>query len=60
VDDQQQQPRGPTRRWALWALAIVAALTVAVLIIGYRYGITLWDWIKLLVVPAVIGGGALV
>jgi hypothetical protein len=31
-------------------------LTVSILI-GYRYGITLWDWIKLLVVPAVIAGG---
>jgi hypothetical protein len=31
-------------------------LTIAVLI-GYRYDITLWDWIKLLVVPAVIAGG---
>ena len=25
----------------------------------YPYGITLWDWIKLLVVPAVIAGGGL-
>jgi hypothetical protein len=37
----------------LWAVGL---LTV-VIIIGYRYGITLWDWIKLLVVPAVIAGG---
>ena len=33
-------------------------MTGAVLI-GYRYGITLWDWIKLLIVPAVIAGGGL-
>src|SRR5215213_11351235 len=33
-------------------------LAVAVLI-GYRYDITLWDWIKLLIVPAVIAGGGL-
>ena len=58
MDDQRQQPRGPTRRHILWALAIVAALTVAVLI-GYRYGITLWDWAKLLIVPAVIAAGGL-
>jgi Pentapeptide repeats (8 copies) len=31
-------------------------MTVAVLI-GYRYGITLWDWIQLLIVPAAIAGG---
>jgi len=30
-------------------------LTVVILI-GYRYDITLWDWIKLLIVPAVIAG----
>jgi len=33
-------------------------LTVAILI-GYRYDITLWDWIKLLIVSAVIAGGGL-
>jgi hypothetical protein len=33
-------------------------LTIAILI-GYRYDITLWDWIKLLIVPAVIAGGGL-
>jgi hypothetical protein len=25
--------------------------------IGYSYGITLWDWANLLIVPAVIAGG---
>jgi uncharacterized protein YjbI with pentapeptide repeats len=29
------------------------------ILIGYRYGITLWDWIKLLIVPAVIAAGGL-
>jgi hypothetical protein len=58
-DDQQQEPRWqPTRRQLLWASGIVAVLTLAVLI-GYRYGITLWDWLKLLVVPAVIAGGGI-
>jgi hypothetical protein len=33
-------------------------LTIAILI-GYPFGITLWDWIKLLVVPAVLAGGGL-
>jgi hypothetical protein len=36
----------------------VAVLTIAILV-GYRYGITLWDWIKLLIVPAVIAAGGL-
>ena len=57
VDDQQQS-RGPTRSQLLWAGATVGLLTIAILI-GYRYGISLWDWIKLLVVPAVIAGGGL-
>jgi hypothetical protein len=57
--DPQQQPRWqPSRRQLLWAGVIVAVLAVAVLIvlIGYRYDITLWDWSKLLAVPAVITG----
>jgi hypothetical protein len=59
VVNQQQQSRWQPTRWqVLWTLGIVAGLTVAVLI-GYRYGITLWDWIKLLIVPAVIAGGGL-
>jgi uncharacterized protein YjbI with pentapeptide repeats len=59
VDQQQQSHWRPTRRQVLWTSGIVAALTVAVLIvlIGYRYGITLWDWVKLLVVPVVIAAG---
>ena len=57
--DQQEQSRWPpTRRQLLWAGAAVTLLTVAILI-GYRYDITLWDWIKLLVVPAVIAGGGI-
>jgi hypothetical protein len=56
--DDQQQTRWPTRRQLLWAGATVGLLTIAILI-GYRYGITLWDWIKLLVVPVVIAGGGL-
>ena len=52
--DQQDQPRWrPTRRQLLWAGATAGLLTIAILV-GYRYDITLWDWIKLLVVPAVI------
>src|SRR5829696_3016723 len=58
VDQQQQSRWQPTRRLLLWAGTAVALLTVAILI-GYRYDITLWDWIKLLIVPAVIAGGGL-
>jgi uncharacterized protein YjbI with pentapeptide repeats len=48
----------PTPRQSLWAirLGIVLSLLVA---IGYSYGITLWDWIKLLVVPAAIAAAGL-
>ena len=57
--DQQEQSRWqPTRRQLLWAGATVGLLTIAILI-GYRYHITLWDWIKLLVVPVVIAGGGI-
>src|SRR5829696_3066208 len=56
--DQQEQPRWrPSRRQLLWAGA-TAGLTIAILI-GYRYSITLWDWLELLVVPAVIAGGGI-
>ena len=57
-EPQQSRWRRPTRRQLLWAGASVGLvlLTIAVLI-GYRYDITLWDWLKLLVVPAVIAGG---
>jgi uncharacterized protein YjbI with pentapeptide repeats len=58
VDQQQQSRWRPTRRQLLWASGIVAVLALAVLV-GYRYGITLWDWLQLLIVPAVIAGGGL-
>jgi uncharacterized protein YjbI with pentapeptide repeats len=58
VDDQQQSRWRPTRRQLLWTGAALALLTIAILI-GYRYGITLWDWIKLLVVPAAIAAAGL-
>ena len=48
----------PTPRQGLWAIrgAIVLGVLIAV---GYFYGVTLWDWTKLLVVPAVIAGGGI-
>src|SRR5829696_4553294 len=60
-DGQQRQSRWhPTRRQLLWAGATVGLVlfTIAILI-GYRYDITLWNWLKLLVVPAVIAAGGL-
>jgi Pentapeptide repeats (8 copies) len=47
----------PTPRQGLWAIriGIILGLLVA---IGY-YGVTLWDWIKLLIVPAAIAGAGL-
>jgi Pentapeptide repeats (8 copies) len=56
VDQQDQSHWRHTRRQVLWTVGIVAVLTGAVLI-GYRYGITLWDWIKLLIVPTAIAAG---
>jgi hypothetical protein len=48
----------PSRRQLLWGSAALAAITLPILsvLIGYRYGITLWDWIQLLIVPAAIAG----
>jgi uncharacterized protein YjbI with pentapeptide repeats len=48
----------PTASQVLWGIRIVIALGILVLI-GYPYGITLWDWAQLLIIPAVIAvGGA--
>jgi hypothetical protein len=48
----------PTPQQVLWfiRIGIVLGLLSA---IGYSYGITLWDWIKLLVVPAAIAAAGL-
>jgi hypothetical protein len=64
VDQEQQDGQRerslwpPTREQVLWTVGIVALLTVVILI-GYRYDITLWDWIKLLIVPTAIAGAGL-
>src|SRR5215203_4380849 len=52
----------PTARQSLWAIRIVLAIVVGLgllTVVGQPFGITLWDWLKLLVVPAVIAGGGL-
>ena len=46
----------PTARQGLWAIRIFIVLGVLIAI-GYQYDITLWDWIKLLIVPAGIAIG---
>jgi hypothetical protein len=48
----------PTPRQVLWIVRIGIVLSLLVAI-GYAYGVTLWDWIKLLIVPAVIAAGGL-
>jgi len=45
----------PTIEQGLWMIRIAVVLGVLVLV-GYGYGITLWDWLRLLIVPAVIAG----
>jgi uncharacterized protein YjbI with pentapeptide repeats len=55
VDQEQLSRWRPSKGQLLWTGAIVALLIIAILV-GYKYGITLWDWIKLLVIPAVIAG----
>jgi hypothetical protein len=52
----------PTRKHALWTARIVfvVVLLLGILtLIGLPFGITLWAWVKLLIVPAVIAGGGL-
>ena len=48
----------PTTQQVLWAVRIAVVLVLLVAV-GYYYGITLWDWLKLLVVPAAIAAGGL-
>lgn len=66
--EQQQKPRErsfiaelvpdgrPTRVQVLWAVRIAILLSIVVLI-GYAFDITLWDWLKLLVIPTVLAAG---
>jgi hypothetical protein len=48
----------PTAQQVLWAIRIGIILSLLVAI-GYSYGITIWDWLKLLIVPVVIAGGGI-
>jgi len=52
----------PTREQALWMVRSVIVLAILLSIftlIGLPFGITLWEWAKLLIVPAVIAGGGI-
>jgi uncharacterized protein YjbI with pentapeptide repeats len=46
----------PTTSQVLWGIRLALVLGILVLI-GYPYGITLWEWAQLLIVPAVIAAG---
>ena len=48
----------PIRQQVLWAIRLAVVFGILVTI-GYRYDITLWDWLKLLIVPVVIAGGGI-
>jgi uncharacterized protein YjbI with pentapeptide repeats len=47
--------RVPVSAWVIGG----TTLALVLILIGYAYGITLWDWLQLLVVPAVLAGGGL-
>jgi uncharacterized protein YjbI with pentapeptide repeats len=72
--DQEQNPRErsfirelvpewrPTRKQRLWTARVTIVLIVLLgilTLIGLPFGITLWEWMKLLIVPAVIAAGGL-
>jgi hypothetical protein len=73
VDQDRQSRWRPTRRQVLWTVGVVVALVVLIRIGGYalpwtgfgqaevgqdvRPAKTLWDWLKLLVVPPVLAIG---
>jgi uncharacterized protein YjbI with pentapeptide repeats len=48
----------PTPQQGVWAIRSAVVLVVLIAI-GYAHNITLWDWAKLLIIPAAIGFGGL-
>jgi uncharacterized protein YjbI with pentapeptide repeats len=48
----------PTSRQVWWSIRIAVVLGL-LFAIGHYYGVTAWDWLKLLIVPAVIAAGGL-
>jgi hypothetical protein len=72
--NQEQKPRErsfvselvpdwrPTRGQVLWAIRmtiLIAALLVILTLIGLPFGVSLWEWVKLLIVPAAIAAGGI-
>jgi len=52
----------PSRGQVLWTIRIVLMLIILLgifTLIGLPFGITLWAWVQLLIVPVVIAGGGL-
>jgi uncharacterized protein YjbI with pentapeptide repeats len=47
-----------TKQQVLWGIAIAVVLVILVCV-GYLYGVTLWDWLELLIVPAALTGSAI-
>ena len=59
--DQQQQSRWRRLgRQVLWAAGVIVAVSAVVFIVN-RFFVhhPLWDWLKLLIVPAVLAGGGI-
>src|SRR5215217_191957 len=70
VDQDRQSRWRPTRCQVLWTVGIVVALVATIIVLGYVLewewtGLvkdkaytkrTLWDWLQLLIIPAVLAG----
>src|SRR5918998_5382726 len=64
VDQEQQSRWRPTRRQFLWAGVIAVLAFLIIVLCGYLLGWkwtglpkrTLWDWLQLLIIPAVLAG----
>jgi len=73
VEQQEQSRWRLTRRQLLWAGGIAALAFLIIVVCGYFFGWkwtglvkdpkfpmrTLWDWMQLLIIPAVLAGGGL-
>ena len=59
--DEQQQPRWQRTAWqTLWIGGVIVAVTAVVFVINLLFvHRELWDWLKLLIVPAVLAAGGL-
>lgn len=72
--DEEQKPRersfidelvpewGPTRAHVQWTIRFVIVLVTVLgilTLVGLPFDITLWQWLKLLIVPAVIAAGGI-